>query len=93
MLLQPERDKLIEEMFQAAMKEKFSQFARKYDPKIVFEIWTETVGRRGMNRYFQKCGWKPEMTIQEALDGLDHCCELIEALIRERVENGCKRES
>ncbi len=82
---QEEREKLVEEMFQAAMKEKFSQFARKYDPKVVFEIWTETVGCRGMSRYFEKCGWKPEMTIQQALDALDNCCALIETLIRERL--------
>jgi len=81
-------EKLIEEMFQAALKEKFSQFARKYDPQIVFEVWTEIMGKEGNSFYFQKCGWIAEMTIQKALDGLDGCCDSIEASIQERLGKG-----
>ncbi len=88
-MVSPEdQEKLIEEMFHAALKEKFSRFARKYDPQVVFEVWTEIMASHGEFAYFQKCGWKAEMTIERALDGLDTCCDSIEASIQERLGMG-----
>jgi hypothetical protein len=34
------RKNVIEKMFEAALKERLSLLARKYDPELLFEIWT-----------------------------------------------------
>jgi len=83
----PERKKLIEKMFNAAVKEKFSQFSRKHDPQVVFEVWAEVMGNQGGRSCFSKWEWKAQMTITEALDYLDCCCDSIESLIQERLAN------
>jgi len=84
----PERKRLIERMFDAAMKEKFSQLARKYNSELVFKVWAEleTARCNGVEPYCSKWGWNPEMTMMEALDCLDSYCDSIEAMIQDRQE-------
>jgi len=75
--------KIIEKMFEAALKEKFAQLARKYDPKVVFEIWTEIIRGGGVQgRFPPKEEWDQNVTIKQALDCLDGYCKSIESLIR-----------
>ena len=76
------RKKIIDKMFEAALKEKFSQLARKYDPKLVFEIWTQIIRGGGVQGRFPKKEWDQKMTIKQALDCLDGYCKSIESLIR-----------
>ena len=78
-----QKDKLIEKMFDAALKEKFSQLGRKYKWEPVLKVWAEIARWQGSRSYFNKEVWKPEMTIMEALDCLDRCCDSIEAMILE----------
>ena len=66
-----QRDKLIEKMFDAALKEKFSQLGRKYKWELVLKVWAEIARCQGSKPYFNKGVWKLEMTIMEALDSLD----------------------
>ena len=90
----PERRRLIERMFDAALKEKFAQLARKYDSQVVFKVWAETEVAR-CNRVEPcsgNCGWNPEMTIMGALDCLDRYCESIEAMVHERQEEQKKQK-
>ena len=89
-----ERERLTERMFQAALKEKFSQLARKYDSELVFKVWAEVEIAKceRVEPYFSKWGWNPKMTIMEALDSLDGYCDSIEAMIRERQEKDKKQE-
>ncbi len=65
-------------------KEIFSQFYRKYDQQIVFEVWAEIMTNRGFNDYFDKWRWKPQMTFKEAGDSLQCCCDSIEVMIQQR---------
>ena len=81
-----QKDKLIEKMFDAALKEKFSQLGRKYKWELVLKVWAEIARCQGSKPYFNKGGWKPEMTIMEALDCLDRYCDSIEAMIQEGME-------
>ncbi len=76
------RKKIIDKMFEAGLKEKFSQLIRKYDPKLVFEIWTQVMRGGGVQGRFPKKEWDQKMTIKEALDCLDDYCKSIESLIR-----------
>lgn len=90
----PERRRLIERMFDAALKEKFAQLARKYDSEVVFKVWAEMEIAR-CNRAepsLGNCGWNPEMTIMEALDCLDRYCDSIEAMVHERQEEQKKQK-
>ncbi|MGD0624339.1 MAG: hypothetical protein ABSB32_06420 [Thermodesulfobacteriota bacterium] len=81
-----DREQIVEKMFDAGLKEKFSQLARKYDHNLVFEFWTQIVKSGGAKNYFSKWEWKPETTIGQALDCLDGYCDSIEAMIRDRQE-------
>ena len=86
MLENSEKDRLIEKMFNVALKEIFSQLYRKYDQQIVFEVWAEIMTNRGFNDYFNKWRWKPQMTIMGAVDSLQCCCDSIEVMIQQRPE-------
>ena len=76
------RKKIIDKIFEAALKEKFFRLARKYDPKLVFEIWTQIIRGGGVQGRFPKKEWDQKMTIEQALDCLDGYCKSIGSLIR-----------
>jgi hypothetical protein len=79
------RKNLLDKMFDAAMKEKFSQLSRKYNCELVLEIWTQIVKGGGVRKYFGKGEWETEMTVQQALFLLDEYCDSIESLIQKRL--------
>ena len=76
------RKKIIDKIFEAALKEKFFRLARRYDPKLVFEIWTQIIRGGGVQGRFPQKEWDEKMTIKQALDYLDGYCKSIESLIR-----------
>ena len=80
----PERGRLVQKMFDAALKEKMNQLARKYDPGLVFELWTRMAKTGCIKPYFCKWRWKPNMTITEAIDCLDDYCNGLENLLQKR---------
>ena len=65
---------VIEKMFDAALKERLSQLARKYDPELLFEIWTRIVKAGGVMVCLGKGEWNQKMTIEQVLDCLDEYC-------------------
>ena len=73
-------------MFDAALKEKFSQLTMKYNPDLVFEIWAQKAKCGGAKVSFIK--WEPNMTLGQALDSLDDCFNSIVASIRKLQEDG-----
>ncbi len=75
------REKIISKMVDAALKEKYSGLYRKYDHKIVFEVWNATVNNSRRSGHDK---WSSEMTIQEALDSLDDLFDPVESLIQEK---------
>jgi len=91
MLKNSEKDILIEKMFDVTLKEVFSQFYRKYDKKIVFEVWAEIMTNPGLNVYFNKWRWTPQMKIKEAVDSLQCCCDSIEVVIQQEEKKERKR--
>ncbi len=76
------RKKLIDKMFEAALKEKLSELARKYDPGLVLEIWTRILKGGGVKACLGKGEWNEKMTSAQALDCLDNYCSSIESLIK-----------
>ena len=86
MLENLEKERLIEKIFIAALKELFSQFYRKYDQESVFAVWAEIMTSRGFNDYLNKWRWEPRITIAEALDSLEGYCHSIEGMIRQHQE-------
>ena len=85
------RKDLIDKMFDAALKEKFSHLARKYDWGLLVEIWAEILKNGGVIKYFAKGEWEPKMTIDQALDRLDEYCDSVESLIQKRLDEGERR--
>lgn len=74
--------KVIDKMCDAALKERFSQLARKYDPELLLEIWAGMVKAGEARVCLGKAKWDQKMTIEQALDCLDDYCTSIESLIR-----------
>lgn len=86
------RNKIIDKMFEAALKEKFSQLAREYDPGLVFEIWAQALRGGGIQGRFPKKEWERSMRIEQALDCLDEYCSMIESLILKSQEDKGKKK-
>ena len=82
----PERDQLFEKMFKVALKEKINLLARKYGYDLVFKLWTQIVKIGAVKTCFCKWRGKPNMTITEAMDCLDDCCNGLENLLQMRLE-------
>ena len=82
-----ERDRMIKKMFDAALKEKMNQMARKYDPDLVLELWARIEKFDHLKSYFGKWRWKPDMTIMEAMECLDDYCVGLETQLQERETN------
>jgi len=83
-----ERSRLLQKMFDAALKEKMNQLARKYDYGLVFELWTRIATAGCIKPYFCNWRWKPNMTITEAIDCLDDYCNGLETLLQKREGAG-----
>ena len=88
MELNRERDRLLEKMFEAALKEKMNQLARKYDHALVLELWARLEKFGHLKSYFGKWRWKPSMTIMEAMECLDDYVDGLETLLQEREIGG-----
>ena len=82
----PERGRLVEKMFDAALKEKMNQLAGKYDPGLVFELWTQMAKIGCIKPIFCKWRWKPNMTLSKAIDCLDDYCNGLENLLQIPME-------
>jgi hypothetical protein len=82
--LSPERERIVNKMFDAALKEKINQLARRYDYALILELWSR-LGKTGyVKSYFCKWRWSPNMTIIEAMDCLDDYFTGLEALLQKR---------
>jgi len=86
-----EKDRLIEKMFSLALKEVFSRFYRRYDKNTVSEVWAEIMINPGLNGFFNKWRWTPQMKIKEAVDSLQCCCDSIEVMIQQKEKKERKR--
>ena len=82
----PERGRLVEKIFDAALKEKINQLARKYNPSLVLKLWRRLAKHGCVKPYFCKWRWKPDLTISEAIDCLDDYFTGLEALLRKHQE-------
>jgi hypothetical protein len=78
-----ERERLISKMFDAALKEKFFQFYRKYNPKLVFEAWLRIAKDEGVRIYFARWAWTQTITIDQALKQMDDYLSFIESSLQE----------
>ena len=86
-----ERERLVEKMFDAALKEKMNCLARKYDPEVVFELWARMAKTGCIKPYFCKWRWNPDMTIAEAIDCLDDYCSGLENLLQRAASDDISR--
>jgi hypothetical protein len=84
---QDSRKDLMNKMFDAALKERFSQLGRKYDWDLVLEIWAHIIRNGGVKACLGKEEWASNMTLEQALDLLDEYCQAIESLIQERLDS------
>lgn len=82
-----EIDILIRKMLEAAVKERFAQLAKKYDPDLVFNAWVNFV-KKELEPFPQKLKWKGEMTLAEALSSLEGHFKPIEEYIKNGGKSG-----
>lgn len=75
--------RLLERMFKAALKERFSQFARRREPELFARTWARIVKKGGIKSYLTPWEWDSPMKIVDALDSLDDYCDSVEAMIQE----------
>lgn len=80
-----ETDLLIEKMFEAALKEMFSQLARKYDQELVFHTWVNFV-KKEIPAIPADLQWNREMTLAEALRSLETYFQSIEENLKKDSE-------
>lgn len=76
-----EIDLLIEKMFEAALKEMFSQLAKKYDRDLVFHTWVGFV-KKEIRPIPPELQWNKGMTLAEALRSLETYFKSIEENIK-----------
>ena len=76
-----ERMHLVEKLFDQALKRKLSQLARKYDPDLVFDLWTRIAKDKDGWDYFNGWKWKPDMTLEETFASLDDYLNGLHALL------------
>jgi len=74
------------QILQAAMAQKISQLAKKYGLEVVVKVWEEVKMVDRDRAFYSLFGWKSEMTLREALEGLDDYCDFLEAMIWKRQE-------
>lgn len=84
----PERGRLVEKMFDAALKDKMNQLTRKYDHDLVFKLCTRMAKTGCIKPYFCNWRWRPNLTITEAIDCLDDYFTGLEDLLRKRQAIG-----
>jgi len=73
--------KLQIEILEAAMGQKISQMAKKYGLEIVVKAWEEMKMADRDQAFYRAFGWKSDMTLMEALAGLEDYCDFLEAII------------
>ncbi len=88
----PERGRLAEKMFDAALKAKMNQVARKYGHGVVFEFWAWMAKTGCIKPYSCEWRWKPNMTLTEAIDCLDGYCNGLEVQLQKRQAMGNRRQ-
>ena len=76
-----EIDLLIEKMFEAALKEMFSQLAKKYDRDLVFHTWVNFV-KKETRPTPPDLQWNKGTTLAEALRSLETYFKSIEENIK-----------
>ena len=79
-----EKGRLIEKMFDVALKRKLNQLARKHDYAVVFELWKALAKNGCVKAYFCQWRWEPNATFQEAIDCLDDYFIGLAALLEKR---------
>jgi hypothetical protein len=72
-----ETELLIDKMFAAALKEMFSQLAKKYDRDRVFHLWVNFV-KKEIRPIPADLQWHRGMTLAEALKSLETYFQAIE---------------
>ena len=74
-------------MLDAAVKEMFSQLAKKYDPEVVFKIWAQVGHREGSRICFGNWLWEQKITMEKVMDHLNDYFCWIESLIQDASKN------
>ena len=86
-------ERLLTKMAEATLKQRFAQFARKYNRELVGRTWTEISKNGGIKLYLSRMHWDAPMKIVDALDDLDAYCDSIEAVIRDQDKKKGKKKT
>jgi hypothetical protein len=87
-------NKLIESMLEGLLKQRFSQFSKKYGHESVVQTWAAVVRSGGIKAFLADREWNSHTKIIDALDCLDDYCDSVEPAIQRMIRGrrGKKRE-
>ena len=80
------RKRLLEMMFETLLKQRFSQFSRKYGRGPVVHTWAEIVRGGGIKAFLSKREWNSHMKIIDVFDCFDDYCDSVESMIRATIK-------
>ena len=83
--------RLVEKMFEALLRRRFSQFSRKYGRGRVVDIWAEIAKGGGIKAFLEEREWNSHTKIVDALDFLDDYCDSVESMIQATTKGRIKR--
>jgi len=76
------KNRLVEKMFEALLKQRISQCLKKYGQQSVTNYWGERVNGGGIKAFLSEREWNAQTKLIDALDYLDDYCDLVESMIR-----------
>jgi hypothetical protein len=79
-------NKLIESMFEVLLKQRFSQFSKKYGHESVVQTWAVVVRSGGIKAFLTDREWGSHTKIIDALDSLDDYCDSVEPVIQRMLK-------
>ncbi len=80
------RKELLEMMFEALLKKRFSQFAKKYGRGPVVHTWAEIVKGGGIKAFLGEREWGSHAKIIDVLDCLDDYCDSVGSMIQTTIK-------
>jgi hypothetical protein len=80
-------NKLIESMFEALLKQRFSQFSKEYGHESVVQTWAAVVSSGGIKAFLTNREWNSHTKIIDALNSLHDYCDSVEPVIQ-RMKKG-----
>lgn len=79
-------------LVEVTLDQKLWHLARHYSHDVIVQTLHEIRMNGEEDEFLRTCGWKPEMTLTDALGCLQEYCDFLERMIREHLEKEKPRQ-